>query len=70
MKVRIALAVNGNGDFCAGGGGGRDEEQDMQSNLEYLAMCRSSSSIRTYWVEVNVPESPGARVIPAKARPA
>ncbi len=61
VTVRVALSISDDGDWCAGGGGGSDGDYHMRSNLEYLQ--DRAASVRSYWIEVEVPETPAPTVI-------
>jgi hypothetical protein len=64
VRVRVPVSVNDEGAFIAGAGGGRTEQEDIASNLEYLAGC--SEAVATYFLEADLPVPPSAEVVPAQ----
>lgn len=66
-KLRIALAINDKGDWCASGGAVPTNE--MESCFDFLNYCETASSA-SYWIEVEVPIPAEPSTITATARKA
>ena len=64
-KLRIALAINDKGDWCASGGATPRDE--MESCFDFLHCCETASSA-SYWIEVEVFIPTGPSIIAATAR--
>lgn len=69
MKIRIALAVDATGDWCASGWGNLTDGKDRSKDAMDIAVDATAPGEARYWIDLEV-EAPVVPTIQAEAKAA